>query len=208
MEALCQKYWPPLYAFVRKSGYAPHEAEDITQSFFERLLEKNFHLAANPERGRFRSFLLGSMRNFLANWHRDAACQKRGGGAEVFSLDLEGAEQMIARQLEASDDPEKMYHRSWAIRLMEVVLEKLREEYVAEGVAERFEALRFCLDGSEDAPRYAELAKRFDLSESGVKSAVARIRKRFRELYREEIAQVVGDLTMVDDEIRMLMSAL
>ncbi len=207
LEALCQKYWPPLYLFVRKSGFAAPDAEDITQAFFLRLVEKKFHLAADQERGRFRTFLLGSMKNFVSNWRRDAWRLKRGGGAEMVSLDLEDAEQLVADELKSSDDPEVTFHRNWAHRLLELAGRRVAGAFERAGQTDRHEALRACLENPEELPPYPELAERLGISESAVRSAVARMREQFREYYRDEVAQVVMSREEVDQEIKALMNS-
>jgi RNA polymerase sigma factor (sigma-70 family) len=205
LAQLCQGYWYPLYSFVRHRGYSPHDAEDLTQAFFAQLLDKRRLGVVDPEQGRFRTFLLASLKNFLANeWDRSHA-RKRGGGQTIVSLDQKTGESRY--QLEPSHDltPERHFERQWAVTLLDQVLATLRDEYHAEGKGDFFEELKAVLTGQAGA--YAEMAVRLRRSEGAIKVAVHRLRHRYRELIRARIAETVeaGD---VDDELRHLMAAL
>jgi RNA polymerase sigma factor (sigma-70 family) len=207
LDKLCRSYWFPLYVFVRRQGYDADQAQDLTQEFFCRVLQKNYLRTADPNRGRFRSFLLGSLKHFLADeWDRSQR-QKRGGGATTFSLDAEGAERRY--QLEPADSrtPETAYQRRWAEELVEQVMTRLHGEYVREGKADRFEAFKAFLVGDDPASQ-AEVGSRLGMSESAVKSAMFRMRQRYAELFREEIAQTVASQSEVEDELRELFAAL
>lgn len=207
LARLCQTYWRPLYAYVRRRGYSQHDAEDLTQAFFARLLERNDVATVSPERGKFRSFLLAAMNHFLADeWDRGRA-QKRGGG-RVIHLDTAVAE---AAHAEISDDtlsPEKHFDQRWAITVLEEVHQRLREEHEREGRQAQFEALRFSLMGERSAVPYAELAGKLGTSEGAVKVAVHRLRQRYRTLLRELIAETVATPDGVEDELKHLMLAL
>jgi RNA polymerase sigma factor (sigma-70 family) len=207
LDKLCRAYWYPLYVFVRRQGYDPEQAQDLTQEFFYRLLQKQYLQAADRNRGRFRSFLLGSLKHFLANeWNRSQRL-KRGGGTTVFSLDAEGVEQRYA--LEATDGltPEKAYQRRWAQTLVEEVMTRLRTEFVKEGNSDRFELFKAFL--VDDSPRsQAEIGVQLGLSESAVKSGLFRMRQRYAELFREEISNTVANPAEVDEELRELFAAL
>ncbi|MHC4550997.1 MAG: RNA polymerase sigma factor [Planctomycetota bacterium] len=206
LEELCRAYWYPLYAFVRYRGYSSHDAQDLTQSFFVRILETGGFATADPERGRFRSYLLGAMKHFLANeWHR-ARALKRGGGVTFLDLDALDPEARYARAPARSTDPEAGFDREWAQESIARALEKLRAESEARGRGERFEALKGSLMGEE--PARSETAARLGMTEGAVKVAVHRLRKRYRELLRAEIAETVSDPSDVDDEMRHLVAAL
>jgi RNA polymerase sigma factor (sigma-70 family) len=207
LDKLCRSYWYPLYVFVRRQGYDADHAQDLTQEFFYRLLQKNYLQAADRNRGRFRSFLLSALKNFLANeWNR-SQCQKRGGGATFFSMDAEGAELRYTQEATEALTPEKAYQRRWAQALVEQVMTRLRDEFVQEGKVERFEAFKsFLVD--HNAASQAEIAASLGLSESAVKSALFRMRQRYVELFREEIAQTVASTAEVEEELRELFAAL
>ena len=205
LAQLCQAYWYPLYSFVRRRGYSPHDAEDLTQAFFAQLLEKRGLERVDPELGRFRTFLLASLKNFLANdWDR-AHALKRGGGQTIVSLDEESAESRY--QLEPSHDmtPERHFERQWAMTLLDQVLDALRDEYHAEGKGDLFEELKAVIIGQAGA--YADMAARLRRSEGAIKVAVHRLRHRYRELMRARIAETVGEGD-VEDELRHLLAVL
>jgi len=208
LESLCQTYWYPLYAFVRRLGHAPHDAEDLVQSFFARCLSKNYLGAADKTKGRFRSFLLTALKRFLANeWDRTRA-QKRGGASQPLSLDAMTAEQGYAREPSDSLSADRLFERRWAMTLLENVLAHLRAEQVEAGRAEAFEVLQDCLTGDGRSVSYAELAKRLDSSEGAVKVAVHRLRRRYRELLQMEIANTVASPEEVEEERRYLLTVL
>ena len=207
LEQLCRAYWPPLYAFVRRRGYELHEAQDLTQEFFARLLEKNYLSAADRTRGKFRTFLLTALEHFLANEWRDAHAQKRGGHLAFLSFDDPLAEEQC-RQLAAPDDsPERIYERQWALTVLGRVMDRLRARHEERGKAELFAALEPSLGGSRQAVSYAAIGAKFGMSEGNVKVAVHRLRKEFGELLREEIAGTVATEAEVDEEIRQLIRA-
>jgi len=208
MEELCRIYWTPLYAFTRRSGENPHDAQDLTQEFFARLLQKDFLGSVGKSKGRFRSFLLASLKHFLSNqrdWNR---AQKRGGGRAPLPLDAGAAETGIGFQ--AADDltPEKAFQKRWALTLLELTLARLREEHVERGSLEMFEHLKGTLTEGRGNVPYAELAARMGTSEAAVKMAVMRLRRRYREILRAEIARTVGDESEVEDELRDVFRAL
>lgn len=207
MAELCRVYWYPLYAFLRRQGHAAHEAEDLTQEFFANLLGRPFLANVDREKGKFRSFLLVSLKHFLSDQRDRAAAQKRGGGVHVISLDSLDAETRY--RLEPAQDltPEKMFEKQWALSVLEQVLSRLHAELAAEGKAALFEALKETLMGG-NAGRYAVIADQLGMTEGAVKTAVHRMRHRYRTLMREEIAQTVAGPEEVDDEIRYLMSCL
>lgn len=205
MSALCRDYWYPLYAFVRRRGHAAHDAQDLTQAFFTTLL-KTGALPADPARGRFRSYLLGALKHFLANeWHRVQA-QKRGGGQQMVEWDALDAEARYALEPAEQTDAEALYDRRWALELLAHAMEKLRAEFERKGDGATFEALKGTLSGAE-TPR-EELAAKLGLSEGALKVAVHRLRQRYREVLRAEIAETVGDAAEVDGEMRHLVAVL
>lgn len=203
---LCEAYWYPLYAFVRRCGHGPDEALDLTQSFFVRLLEKREFGAADPDRGRFRTFLLRGVRYFLANEREREGALRRGGGVTKLSLDASSADARYALEPADETTPERLFDRAWARSLVDGVLEELAEEYRERGKAELFELLRPTL--TDAGPPRAELAARLDATENAVKVAVHRLRARFRERLRGAIADTVDGRADVEDEIRYLLEAL
>jgi RNA polymerase sigma factor (sigma-70 family) len=208
LARLCQTYWHPLYAYVRRVGNSPHDAQDLTQEFFARLLEKNYLAAADESRGRFRSFLLAALKHFLANEWDKARAQKRGGGQIPIPIDIGSAETSCG--FEPVDDltAEKIYERRWALTLLAQVLRRLREEYVRAGREKLFEQLKPTLTEASRTVRYAEMAGHLGLSEGAVKVAVHRLRQRYREVLRSEIADTVASPAEVEDELRNLFAAL
>ena len=204
LERLCQTYWYPLYAFVRRKGYDAHEAEDLTQSFFARLLEKRDLHGVAPEKGKFRSFLLCSLNHFLANEWDKSQRLKRGGGIIFSPLQTTGAEDRYSLETPGSDTPERAFDRRWAEAMLAVVLARLRAEFDDTSRPSRFDELKPYLLGEPGADAYAAVARRLQLSEQGVKSAVHRLRRRLRELFREEIAHTVATRAEIDEELRYL----
>jgi len=200
-------YWYPLYAFVRRSGNGPEDACDLTQGFFESLLAKRVFKQVNPDLGRFRSFLLGALKNYLRKVHRDANRLKRGGGITFSSIEVEDAEGRYAHEPADDSTPELLFDRSWARTTIQRVVERLRLEYETAGQLDRFEALRFTLEDPRAEP-YVQVGDRLGLTEAGVKSAALRIRRRFRDLVREAVAELVDDPREVDAEIRLLIESL
>ena len=208
LEKLCRAYWYPLYAYVRRRGYAPHDAQDLTQEFFARLLARNFLQGVAADKGRFRSFLLASLNHFLADEWDKARAQKRGGNQFHLSLDATTGEDRY--QLEPADDfnAEKLFERRWAAALLEQARSRLETEYVESGRAELYQRLRTVEAGSRATPPYAQLGAEVGLSESAVKSAVFRMRRRYHELLREEVAGTVSGPSEIDEEIRYLITVL
>ena len=192
LETLCGNYWYPLYAYVRRQGHSAHDAQDLTQAFFARLLEKNYLADVQREKGRFRSFLLASLKHFLANeWDREQAL-KRGGGKRLIALDEDSAESRY--KLEPKDDlsADKIYERRWALTLLDQVLAKLRGEFEKDGKLDQFETLKQYLSGGRTSVSYAQAADKLGMNEGAIKVAVHRLRKRYRELLRVGVAQVVA----------------
>lgn len=208
LEKLCAAYWYPLYCFVRRQGHGPHDAQDLTQEFFARILEREYFRLADPERGKFRSFLLTLLKHFLSDERKKAHAQKRGGGQSLLSLDAELAEKRYASEPATDETPEKIFDRRWAFTVMERTVARLRAEYATSGRAKLFDELKQFQPGEEDARSYADVAQRLGVSQSAVKSAIFRLRQRHRDLLREEIAQTVATPGEVDEEIRYLISVM
>jgi len=204
LAKLCQTYWHPLYAYVRRRGHSPEDAQDLTQEFFARLLERNAIATVSPEKGRFRSFLLASLNHFLSDEWDKARAQKRGAG-KVISLDTQNAETWLRQQPVEKLTPEKAFELRWAITLLEQVYRRLEEEHRRQGKTELFDALRTTLAGPGNSAPYAELAARLNMNEGAVKVAVHRLRQRYRALLRETIAETVESEAEVEEELRYLM---
>jgi RNA polymerase sigma-70 factor (ECF subfamily) len=206
LVSLCEGYWYPLYASVRRRGYPADQAQDLTQEFFIRVLEGRYLDRADPEKGRFRAFLLTSIKFFLADEADRNRAQKRGGGT-VLSLEFSTGEDRYQREPVADETPERIFERRWALSVLDRVVERLRDEFVLHGRREHFERLKVFLLGQSDAP-YAALAREMNTSEGALKVAIHRLRKRYRELFRQEIADTVSDPAEVESELRFLASVL
>jgi DNA-directed RNA polymerase specialized sigma24 family protein len=208
LAKLCETYWYPLYAFARRQGSSPSDAEDLTQAFFLHLLQKNTLAAADRARGRFRNFLLTALKHFLINaWHRGQA-KKQGGGHVLVPLDTDSAETRYGAEPADDASPEKLYDRNWAWTLLDRVLARLRAELEADGKGALFDRLKPALMGEPIRPSSAEVAAEFKLTKPALRMAVHRLRRRFRKLLREEIAPTVASPEEIDDEIRHLFAAL
>lgn len=207
LERLCQTYWYPLYVYVRRSGHGPEDAQDLTQEFFARLLQKDYLHAVTQEKGRFRTFLLVALKRFLANeWDRLRA-QKRGGGRPLASLD-EIAEQRYRFEPAETLTPDKIYERRWALTLLDQAFGRLQEEFGAAGKAKEFEYLKTFLTAERGEIPFSEVAARMQTSEGAARLAVHRLRKRFREALRTEIAHTVSNPEELDEELRHMFTVL
>ena len=207
LEKLCRTYWYPLYAYARRQGHSPEDAQDLAQEFFARLLAKNYLGQVGPQKGKFRSFLLAALRHFLSDQRDRARAAKRGGGAEVLSLDAQEAEERYRLEPVDRMDAEKLFERRWAMTLLEQALTRLRDESIIAGKAELFERLRDFVAGESDIS-CSEAAVQLGLTESAVKSILHRLRQRYRALVREEIAHTVADPAEIDEEIRHLIAVI
>jgi RNA polymerase sigma factor (sigma-70 family) len=207
LATLCQVYWYPMYAYVRRRGHSPDDAQDLTQSFFARLLEKNVAGKADRSRGKFRSFLLASLDHFLAKEWRRASARKRGDGRVALSLDLAAGESRYTLEPTHELTAEKIYQRRWALTLLEETLAKLRGEFTRDGKLELFEHLKPYLGGDDNTVPYRQIAESLGKTEGAVKVAVHRLRQRCRELLRSEIAQTVSSPQEVDEELHDLFEA-
>ncbi len=208
LAALCSDYWYPLYAFVRRRGHDPAAAEDLVQGFFARLLEKGDLVAVDPCKGRLRSFLLASCSHYLANQSDRDRAAKRGGGRVTFPIDRLDGERRYAREPSHDLTPERLFERQWALTLLDRVLGRLEADMASVGKARHFAALRPALLGAGQRAPYAAIAAGLGLTEQAARAAATRLRRRYRELLREEVAGTLGDPAEVDDEIRSLFSVL
>lgn len=206
LVSLCENYWYPLYAYLRRRGCAADQAQDLTQEFCIRLMEGRYLDRADPEKGRFRSFLLTSLKFFVADEQDRQRAQKRGGGLLV-PLEFSSGEDRYQREPAHDLTPERIFERRWALSMIERVVERLRSEFVQHGSTEHFDRLKVFLLGQSDAP-YAALAREMNTSEGALKVAIHRLRKRYRELFRQEIADTVADPADVESELRYLVAVL
>lgn len=207
LATLCELYWYPVYAFIRRQGRSADEAGDLTQAFFTRVLEKSYLRDADPERGRFRSFLLGCLRHFLSNEADRARAIKRGGGQTPLAFEIDTAEGRYLLEPRDEMTPDKIFDRRWALTLLDRALTQLRDEYATKGKQRLFDELKGFLTGDSAGVPYATAARTLEVSEGAVKVDVHRLRRRFRDLLTAQIAETVLDPRDVDDEIRHLLKA-
>jgi RNA polymerase sigma factor (sigma-70 family) len=208
LATLCQTYWFPLYVYLRRRGYDSHQAEDYTQGFFAGILERKGLQKADPKYGKFRSFLLASLKNFLADeWDRDHA-QKRGGDKKVLSLDFDVAASRYDQEPGHQMSPEKLFERSWALTVLTRAMDRLKAEATVSDKQQLFDCLKIYLTAEKDAVPYKDVAAKLNMTAGAVKVAVHRLRRRYRELVRDEIAQTVTTEAQIDEEIRDLFAAL
>jgi RNA polymerase sigma-70 factor (ECF subfamily) len=208
LATLCEVYWYPIYAFVRRQGRSPHEAEDCTQEFFARMLEKDYLEGVGKEKGKFRSFLLVCVKRFLANEHDRASAKKRGGGKTILSIDFRGAEDRYRLEPAHELTAERIFERRWALTLLETALAELERDLARSGRQHIFDGLKVYLVATHHAPPYAETAAAMGMTEGAVKVAVFRLRQRYQQLLRAEVARTLDDPADVDHEIRQLFEAL
>jgi len=208
LEQLCRMYWYPVYAFVRRQGHESHDAEDLTQEFFARLLAKEYFGRADPMLGRFRSFLLACVKNFLSEQRRQARRLKRGGRQTIISWDSQTAEERYRSEPADPVTPEKVYDRRWVLTLLETVLARLAEQQSAAGKERVFTQLKDYLWGETRQTGYAEMAARLSMTEGAVKVTVHRLRRRLRELLRQEVAHTVATGEEIDEEMRHLIGVI
>lgn len=208
LDQLCRLYWRPIYSFVRHRGHSPEDARDLTQEFFARLLAKDFLAGVAPSKGRFRTFLLAALKHYLANEWDKARCQKRGGGRVFIPLDAVDIEVSPGAEPVDNQSAEVIFDRTWALALLGQVMGRLREEYVRDGKADLFERLKATLVGARTELPYAVIGAALGMSEGAVKVAVYRLRQRFRQLLREEIAHTLSRPEQAEEELRALFAAL
>jgi len=206
LEALARAYWYPLYAYVRRNGHSPHDAQDLTQAFFARLLERKYLRLADRNQGRFRTFLLSSLKHFRINEWVKANREKRGGGQRVISLDEEMAESRFAAEPAIAEAPDSLYDQGWAATLLDRAQAALRAEFEQAGKLEMFERFKAYVLGEKNALPYAEMARELGMTEVAARVAVHRLRQRFGELLRAEVAQTVSTPAEVNEELRYLVS--
>jgi len=207
LEELCRTYWFPLYAYVRRRGNSKEDAEDSVQAFFARFLEKNYLAGLGAERGRFRAFLLASLKHFLINEWKRSRRLKRGGGEPLLSLDWETADTKFQVAAVNAPGPDQAFDREWALALLAKVIGRLQAECAADGKAKVFEALKIFLTAGQGETATAEVALALGLEAGAVRVAIHRLRKRYRQLLRDEIAHTLSDAAMVDEEMRALFGA-
>jgi len=208
LEELCQTYWYPLFAFVRRWGYRPEEAEDLTQAYFSELLEKKFLRSVDRSAGRFRSFLLVSLKHFLSHERDRAHALKRGGGVKPISLDSSTHEVRYGEIASHELTPEQVFDRHWALTVLDRAIDRLRQCAEETGTVHKFEILKPYLTGEAGNPPYAEIAAELEMTEVGARSALHRLRRRFAKMLHAVIVDTVADPAEADDEIRYLLSVL
>ena len=208
LEFLCRSYWQPLYLFIRRNGYTIEDARDLTQAFFAHILDRKSVAAADPGRGRFRTFLLASLKHFLAHQRDRSQAQKRGGRHEIISLDQFDPEESAALGVARESTPDLSFDKRWALRQIENALVRLRADYAASGRTALYDLLKDYVWGERNALSLSEIAGQLDLTEEAVKKAVQRLRHRFREHLRAEVAQTVSTPDQIDEEMSHLRSAL
>jgi RNA polymerase sigma-70 factor (ECF subfamily) len=208
LEQLCRAYWHPIYVFLRRSGSPAHDAEDLTQAFFERVLHRDYLRAVDRTKGKFRTFLLAMLRHFLANHRRDARAQKRGGGVQFVWIDGESVDEIDFCLASVDATPEQSFDRQWAMTLLEQVVMRLEEEYRGNDKAALFDELKVFITRDSSGESYAELAVKLNTTPAALKMAVSRLRRRYGELLRAEIARTVSTPEEVEDELRALFATL
>jgi RNA polymerase sigma-70 factor (ECF subfamily) len=205
LEQLCRTYWYPLYAYVRRRGYTPEDAEDLTQEFFARFLAGKYLASVDRARAKFRSYLLGALNHFLADAWDHAHRIKRGGGQALQSLDVRSGESRYTYEPVAELTPDRLFDRRWAFTVLEQVLSRLRQEYERSGKGHLFEKLSAFLPGDAEADPYGELARELGMTESAVRVAVHRLRRRYGQLFSTEVAHTVASPAEIPDEMRYLL---
>jgi RNA polymerase sigma-70 factor (ECF subfamily) len=208
LEKLCQTYWYPLYAYVRRQGHSPEDAQDLTQEFFARFIKKHYLGDVDRSKGKFRSFLLASLKHFLANEWDKSRAQKRGGSHTFIALDAQTAESRYHLEPVDAMTADKIYERRWALTLLDEVLKRLRQEYAAEGKGKLFDRLKETLTGERSTIPYVQIGTQLGMTEGAVKVAVHRLRQHYRETLRAEIAETVASPVEVEEELRHLFAVL
>ena len=208
LETICRAYWYPLYAYVRRCGQSPHDAQDLTQEFFRRLLEKHWLDSVDREKGRLRTFLITALRRFMASAWRHASSQRRGAGQVHVPMDTTFAESRYAADGNSELRPDEAFDQQWAIALHDLTVERLQGEFTAAGKPDDFEKLKDCLMAARGAIDYGAIAARMGISEGAARVAVHRLRRRFREIYRQEISNTLSESEDIEAEVRHLAQAL
>ncbi len=208
LETLCQSYWFPLYAYLRRRGYDNHQAEDFTQAFFAHILEKHKLRTADPKYGKFRSFLLIRLKGFVSDERDRAQAQKRGGGRKIFSLSFQNAEGQYALEPAEQLSPEMLFEKSWALTVLERTMDQLEADMAKKNKQKLFEHLKVYLTTEKDVIPYQNMAEELDMTEGSIRVAVHRLRRQYRKLLRDEISQTVADEDQIDEEMGCLFAAL
>ena len=208
MESLCASYWYPAYAYLRRKGYEPSDCQDLTQDFFASLIEKNVLQIVDPERGRFRWFLMHALRQFAANWNSAQKAKKRGGDLKVFSLSFEEGESRYQNEPVDGWTPERLFDRRWALTLLHTAIKNLELEYSENGKTRLFESLKIYISPGVVPPSYAEVADTLGLTETAIKVAIHRLREKYRNQIRALVAETLDDPADLDEELQQLMESL
>lgn len=208
LETLCQSYWFPLYAYLRRRGYDTHQAEDLTQAFFGHILEKKDLQAVDPKYGKFRSFLLARLKYFLSDQRDRAQAKKRGGGKRIISLSIQNAEGQYNLEPAIQLSPEKLFEKSWALTVLERTIGRLEAEMAGKNKQKLFDCLKVYLTTDKDAIPYQDMAAELEMTEGSVRVAVHRLRMQYKKLLRDEITQTVGNEDQIDEEMECLFAAL
>ena len=208
LETLCQNYWYPLYAYLRRKGYSAADCQDLTQDFFAKLIEKDYLKAIDPERGRFRWFLMDAVKKFVANWNAKQAAQKRGGNRKIFSLQFDEGESRYQREPVDGVTAEMLFERRWTLELLDRAMDDLREYYAQTGKQKFFDALRVFLTADSSPPSYAEVAEELGLSGTAIKVAIHRLRDKYRDCVHRQVADTLDDEESMEDEFTRLLETL
>jgi DNA-directed RNA polymerase specialized sigma24 family protein len=208
LESICSAYWHPIYAYVRRNGHSPHDAQDLTQGFFHCLLEKRWLDSADRGKGKLRTFLIVALKNFMRNEWRRASAQRRGGGQSPATFDTELVETRYSSDTSAKLPADEAFDREWALTLLDLTVKRLRSEFAAAGKAKDFESLKTCLMAAPGAIDYAAIASALGLQEGAARVAAHRLRKRFRAVYRDELSRTLAESEDLDAELRHLAAAL
>ncbi len=208
LELLCQSYWYPLYAYLRRKGYSPDDSQDLTQDFFARLMEKDFLQAIDPQRGRFRWFMMDAIKKFAANWNAARSAKKRGGGRQILSLEFDRGEQRYQREPVDGWTAEKLFDRRWALELLDRSLQQLAANYEETGKRRYFNELKVFLTADSSPPSYQQVATSLGLSLTAVKVAIHRLRDRYREVVQYQVAQTLDEGDSLEDEIDRLLDSI
>lgn len=208
LESLCNTYWYPLYAFLRRKGYSPDDSQDLTQDFFATLIEKDFLKAIDPERGRFRWFMMDAIKKFAASWNAAQSAQKRGGDRKVMSLEFDLGENRYQREPVDGRTAERLFDRRWALALLDNAMSSLQDEYRASGKQRQFEALKVFLTPDSSPPAYADVAQKLDLSITAIKVVIHRLRDKYRKVVLQQVIDTLDDKESLEDEFDRLLNSI
>ena len=208
LEALCQSYWYPLYAYLRRKGYSPSDCQDLTQDFFAKLIEKDFLKGVDPERGRFRWFMMDAVKKFAANWNAAQSARKRGGDRKTFSLQFDDGESRYQREPVDGWTAEKLFDRRWALEMLDLAMEQLHQSYRESGKQRFFKELKVFLTADSSPPSYQDVADRLNLSLTAIKVAIHRLRDKYRDSVHQQVADTLDDSESLEDEIDRLLESI